>query len=342
MKRFQILSESGGDERIVGIVADLKAVFTGLARHCDAIRSFSDTDSAEFVKSVEAGGKNRKKFAAVSISPIDIAPELKEKLYDNCKTLIMTSATLRERDSFEFQKRSLGLEKNERIAEITVPSPFDYGRQALLVLPTDIAEPSATETYLKDLSDAVFDFIRAAGGGALVLFTSYKDLEKVSSFLAPKLEKSGIKSLTQGDAPREKLLADFKNDKNAVLFGTDSFREGVDIAGDALRLVIITRLPFNVPNEPVFHSRMEAIRNTGRDAFSEYAVPISVINFRQAFGRLIRTAADMGVVAVLDSRIVRKSYGKRFVESIPQCRIVRGRMRKVVGDAEDFFRSKIS
>ncbi len=335
---LSILSEARGDERTVGIVADLKAVFTSLARHCDAIRGFSDTGSAEFVKSIEAGGAKRKKFAAVSISPIDIAPELKERLYDNCKTLIMTSATLRERGSFQFQKRSLGLDESERTTELAVPSPFDYRRQALLVLPTDIEEPSATESYIRKLSGAVFDFIRVSGGGALVLFTSYQDLEKVSSSLAPRLEKTGIKSLTQGDAPREKLLADFKNDQNAVLFGTDSFREGVDIAGDALRLVAITRLPFNVPKEPVFQARMEAIRNIGKDAFSEYAVPISVIHFRQAFGRLIRTVADTGVVAVLDSRIVRKPYGKRFIESIPQCRVAKGGMSKVIGDTEDFFR----
>ncbi len=244
-KALAVLGESGGDET-VGITAELKAVFAGLVRHCDVIRSFADTGvSAGFVKSVEAGGKNGRKFASVSVSPVDIAPYLKEQLYDRCKTLILTSATLREKNGFGFQKRSLGLEENDRLAEIAVSSPFNHKRQTLLVLPDDLPGAESGEAHLKALSEAIFDLTRISRGGALVLFTSYQLLEKVSAALSPEIERLGLKVLTQGDAPRERLLADFKEDGNAVLFGTDSFREGVDIAGDALRLVIITALPFN-------------------------------------------------------------------------------------------------
>ncbi len=333
-----ILDESKSDEAVAGVIAELKAVLSGLTRHGEALGRFSGT-ADEFVKSVETGGKKgRKRFVAVSISPIDIAPELEKKLYDRCATLIMTSATLRVENSFGFQKRSLGFEENKRLNELAVPSPFDYKSQALLALPTDLPGPSEGGAHAKKISEAAFDLIRSSGGGAFVLFTSYQLLKKVSAALSPKLAGLGIKVLIQGDAPREKLLADFRADKNAALFGTDSFREGVDITGDALRLVIITRLPFHVPTEPVFQARMDAIRERGEDAFGNYAVPMAVINFRQAFGRLIRTTTDRGAVVVLDSRIVSRPYGRRFVESIPECRVVRGGIGEVVGEVEGFLK----
>ncbi len=339
-KALVVLDESGGDET-VGITAELKAIFAGLTRHSDVINSFASGDRAQtgFVKSVEAGGRNRRKFASVSISPIDIAPYLKERLYDRCKTLILTSATLREKDSFEFQKNSLGLWGNEKLTELAVPSPFDHKRQALLALPNDLPAPEATGAYYKSLARAVCDCVRASRGGALVLFTSYRLLKEVSMALTPELEGNGIRVLTQGDMPREKLLAEFKADGNAALFGTDSFREGIDIAGDALRLVVITGLPFNVPTEPVFQARMEAIKQSGKDAFRHYAVPVAVINFRQAFGRLIRTATDRGAVAVLDSHITRKPYGRRFIDSIPRCGTLEGPFETVASELKKFFDS---
>lgn len=337
-KALAVLDESGGDET-VGITAELKAVYKGLTRHSDVICGFAASGGAQtgFVKSVEAGKRNRRKFASVSISPIDIAPYLKERLYDKCKTLILTSATLREKESFEFQKNSLGLGENERITELAVPSPFDHKRQALLALPNDLPAPEAASGYVKRLSEAVCGCVRVSHGGALVLFTSYRLLREVSAAVSPELEGLGIKVLTQGDAPREKLLADFKADGNAALFGTDSFREGVDIAGDALRLVVITGLPFSVPTEPVFQARMEAIRRAGGDAFNQYAVPMAVISFRQAFGRLIRTATDRGAVVVLDSRITRKAYGRCFIDSIPECEMVEGDFETVVSGVKKFF-----
>ncbi|QMU56534.1 MAG: hypothetical protein GKS04_05270 [Candidatus Mycalebacterium zealandia] len=339
-KALAVLDSEGGDET-VGIVAELKAVFAGIDRHSAVIRGFAAGDSSQvnFVKSVEAGKRNRRKFASVSMSPIDIAPYLKERLYDRCKTLILTSATLREKDGFEFQKNSLGLRDNERITELAVPSPFDHKRQALLALPDDLPAPEATDVYSERLGRAIYDCVRASRGGALVLFTSYRLLKEVSVALAPELEGDGIRVLTQGDMPREKILAEFKADGNAVLFGTDSFREGVDIAGDALRLVVITGLPFSVPAEPVFQARMEAIKQSGKDAFNQYAVPVAVINFRQAFGRLIRTATDRGAVAVLDSRITRKHYGRHFINSIPQCGTLEGHFETVVRELKKFFDS---
>lgn len=320
------LADVGADD--AALVSELKAALNGLVRLADVAGLFAGAESfEEFVKSVEIRRRGKKVFTAVSLSPIDIAAQLK-KIYAKYGTVIMTSATLTAEGGFDFQKRSLGLTENHRLSELAVPSPFRYEDQALLALATDVPEPSR-ENHTEKLTEAVFDCVTAAGGGALVLFNSYQMLRKVSSALSPRLAEKGVKVLTQGDLPREKLLAGFKSDENSALFATDSFREGVDIAGNALRLVVITRLPFRVPDEPVFQARMEAITAAGGDAFSRYAVPMAVVGFRQGFGRLIRAATDKGAVAVLDSRIVSKGYGKRFVESVPKCRTVRAPSEKV-------------
>lgn len=333
------LGESGGDDAIAGIVAELKAVLNGLERFGEVADCFADPDVfAGFVKSVEVRRRRKNAFTAVSISPIDISPQLKDNLYSKYGTVILTSATLAVEGSFDFQQSSLGLSDNERLGKLAVPSPFRHRKQALLIIPSDLPDPGAGEVHFEKLSKAVLGCVRVSNGGALVLFTSYEMLKKVSASLSAKLARLGIKALIQGDSPREKLLADFRADKNAALFATDSFREGVDIAGDALRLVVITRLPFRVPNEPVFQARMEAIEANGRDAFGSYAVPMAVVSFRQAFGRLIRTATDRGAVAVLDSRIVRRRYGKRFIESIPRCPTASGGLDEALRQAGDFFR----
>ncbi len=335
------LDHAEEDRGFAGVAAELKAAKKFLEGHIEAAGKFSDkSDGDGLVKSVrvEKASQSHAVSVELAIAPLDIVRHLKDKLYEGCQAVIMTSATLRVEGRFDFQRQALGVEANERFRELAVPSPFDYGKQALFAIATDLPEPSQAERYVDSLAEAVLASITAAGGGALVLFTAHDLLRKISHRLSPRLTEQGITPLTQGEQSRERLLEAFIADSNSALFATDSFREGVDVVGDALRLVIITKLPFNVPTEPVFEARKEAVRRAGNNAFSEYAVPLAVISFRQAFGRLIRATTDRGAVIVLDSRIDGKPYGRRFRASVPPCRTVTGPLKRVIREVEALFR----
>ena len=177
-------------------------------------------------------------------------------------------------------------------------------------------------------------------GGAFILFTSYDLLNRVYQALSPKLASMGLTSLKQGETGRHALLTQFRKEGNAVLFGTDSFWEGVDVKGEALRLVIIARLPFQVPTEPVQQARAEKIKADGGDPFRDFSVPQAVIKFRQGFGRLIRSRDDRGAVLILDRRVLNKSYGRIFLRSLPDTEIVKGTSCEIFDGLERFFRSK--
>ncbi len=331
------------NEAAASVDAELAVAERFLKEHIEAADLFSEPDAGDrLVKSVQVEQKAKEVFVELSIAPLHIEPHLREKLYESCKTVVMTSATLRVDDDFDFQKRALGIDGRERFRELAVPSPFDHREQALFVMVTDLPEPShrthdTYDAYAERLAEAVLQSVTAAGGGALVLFTAHSMLRKISGILSPRLRAKGITSFTQDEQSRERVLEAFKSDTDSVLFATDSFREGVDVAGDALRLVVITKLPFRVPTEPVFEARCEA---AGQRAFHDYSIPLAVVDFRQAFGRLIRTKTDRGAVVVLDSRIVGKSYGRRFLDSIPSCRTVQGSLEMIHQEVGEFFRSR--
>jgi predicted DnaQ family exonuclease/DinG family helicase len=291
-----------------------------MLRECTAdLGSLLIVDEDSRVYWIEKGGKKGVKGGSLNATPVDVAPFLEEILLSNLRTGIFTSATLRVMDSFDFFLRSTGLDQmGHRFGDcLALPSTFYYEDQSMVAVPTFLPDPRH-DTYRERLADILHKTIPALRRGTLVLFTSISLLDYCYNRLKEDLEKEGILCLGQGiDGTREQITQRFKEERSSVLFGTDSFWQGVDIPGEALEVLIFTRLPFSVPNEPLSQAIEENIRKRGGDPFMEYFLPGAVMKFRQGFGRLIRSTRDMGVVLVMDNRIMRQRYGRAFVESLP-------------------------
>ncbi len=255
---------------------------------------------------------------SLSASPLSVAELLKERLFSAMPTVILTSATLAADDSerFVFLRRRLGLDGG--LAQ-RLDSPFDYATQARLLLNQSPIDPNGPR-YEQAVASWLAEYLATADGGCFALFTSYRQLQAVHDLVRPSLDRTNRFVLRHGDGMgRAQMLDLFKRVGNAVLFGTSSFWEGVDVPGDALRHVVITKLPFEVPNHPVVEARHNEILKRGGNPFMERSVPEAIIRLKQGFGRLIRTRTDTGTVAILDHRILTKAYGRYFLKALPPC-----------------------
>lgn len=283
-------------------------------------------------------GRGKGLITSLCQAPLEVADSLNKALYERFRTLVMTSATLTVAGAFGYYHSRVGLDRVEpgRLVELCLDSPFDYQQQALVAVPNDLPEPGKPG-FAEAVRDAVEKAVLASGGRSFVLFTSYALLRQVHEELSPVLEAQRLRCLRQGSENRHRLLKRFAEDESSILFGTDSFWEGVDVPGRSLEQVIIARLPFKVPTEPVLEARAQAIEARGGDSFMEYTVPQAVIRFKQGFGRLIRHRNDRGVVLILDTRVVRRGYGRMFLRSLPPARVVKGNSEQVFAEVGKFF-----
>lgn len=271
--------------------------------------------------------------------PLDLAPTLRSLLFDRVKTVALTSATLATGGDFSFLSSRIGLGGGDSpitLAEV-FPSPFDYGAQCLLGVPEDVPDPREDEAgHDAAIVDVVHDLAFAGDGGIFVLFTSHAALRRAATTLRSVLGDR-FPILVQGDGQRDHLLRRFRETGNAILLGTDSFWEGVDVPGRALRSLVLAKLPFKVPAEPITAARLERIAEQGEDGFSGYLLPHAALKLKQGFGRLIRSAHDVGVVVLLDRRVVTKRYGMMLLEGLPPADRVIGPWSQVRSKCEDFF-----
>ncbi len=328
------------DPPMLGEAQQLAAYGRRLERAANALsEGTSETLAANTVRWIQIDAENDN-ILRVTRCPLDVGKPLAEWLFGQLKTVVMTSATLAVQKQFDYLFGRLGLNEVDpnRLEALSLDSPFDFESQALLAMVEDLPTPDQHE-----YNDACVNFLehllKATRGRAFVLFTSFFALDYVHKKLEKILREQGLTPLRQGTATRTQLLDRFKADRSSVLFATDSFWEGVDVPGDALECVILTRLPFRVPTEPIQQARSEAIEENGGNSFMDYSVPQAVIKFRQGFGRLIRRRTDRGVILVLDKRILTKRYGKYFLNSLPRLNVVKGPQRGVYLSVQRFFNS---
>ncbi len=287
-------------------------------------------------KTNSSGGKTM--YPVFVQTPLSIAHTMNSGVFEPLSSVVCTSATLRTSNSFNFwlKRSGAGLVDEDRLYCADFPSPFRYNTNVMLVVPTDIPLPDSS-SFQQIIEESIVKYIKSSSGRALILFTSYESLRSACDYARNELKSDGITVLKQGEDDRFRLLEKFKEDTTSVLFATSSFWEGVDVPGESLSHVIIVKLPFCVPNDPVFSARCEALERAGGNSFMELSVPDAIISFRQGFGRLLRRGTDRGVVTVLDKRILVKMYGRQFLESVPQTKTCFEPMQETYARIERFL-----
>jgi ATP-dependent DNA helicase DinG len=334
------------DEALAPLLNEMRSVTRRLEASGDGLRRAltppADDDSVRWIEV-----RGRDKAVSVSSVPLDLAPILREDLFKRLDSTIVTSATLtassgtvaNDAHRFDFLTARLGLDDPELLPTTAVfPSPFEYDRQSMLVIPSDVPAPNVdADGHRRAVTRIVLDVAEASNGGLFVLFTSHREVRQ----LAVELRSRGVERqwplLVHGEESRDALLGRFRDSGQAILIGTASFWEGVDVPGDALRGLVIAKLPFRVPTEPVTAAQCEAIEARGGNSFAEYMLPHASLRLKQGFGRLIRTGTDRGVVVVADPRIVTKRYGRGLLEALPPARRAIGRWRELVDRVREFY-----
>lgn len=310
-------------EDLVGVLSSIYRRFSEIYLNLNAMVFKPDN---QYVYWVEANPNTHK--IAINAAPLHIGSLMQKYLWHEKTSIILTSATLTAAGEFGYIRGRL---MAEEAYEMTVGSPFDYENSALLYIANDIPEPSDRQGHQRAVEQAIIRLAQATGGRMLVLFTSYDQLKRTSQFVGPQLARNDIRVYEQGGgASAHAILESFREDERAVLMGTRSFWEGVDVPGQALSVVVIAKLPFDVPTDPIIAARSE----TFEDPFNEYSLPEAILRFRQGFGRLIRAQSDRGVVAILDRRILSKRYGKLFTSSLPTCTVQVGSLTELPRSAE--------
>jgi len=332
-------------EGVASLLSEIRGVARRLEGAGDALQRAlvpAPGDEASLVRWLEVRGRDRN--VAATAVPLDIAPILREDLFKRVTTAVITSATLASGDRFAFVRAQLGLDDDTLEATSAVfPSPFDYPRQALLAVPTDFPAPNVDPAgHLRCVLGATIDLATASDGGLFALFTSHRDVREVARELRARGVSDRWPLIVHGEEPRDVLLRRFRESGRAILLGTASFWEGVDVAGEALRGLVIAKLPFRVPTEPLTAARSEAIEARGGDSFKELMLPYATLRLKQGFGRLIRTGTDRGVVVLCDPRASTKAYGRGILAALPPARRLVAPWNVVLRELQEFYVSQES
>ena len=315
---------SDGHENLEDIMSDLSNLIRRFSEAEAASTGLINKPANDMIYWIEVNPRGEK--LSLNAAPLRVGPLVEKYLWHEKASVILTSATMTAHGEFEYIKNTLAADEADTLS---LGSPFDYESSTLLYIPNDIPEPNV-HGYQQAMDRALIATAKAIGGRMLVLFTSYAALKKTSQAITNALAQEDIYVFEQGDGTSPNvLLESFKSTERAVLLGTRSFWEGVDVPGDSLSMVVLTKLPFDVPSDPIIAARSELYENP----FNEFYLPETILKFRQGFGRLIRNASDRGIVAILDRRILTKQYGRLFLESLPQCTARQGALSQLAKEA---------
>jgi ATP-dependent DNA helicase DinG len=335
--RVREMVEDGFDD-FENVWGDLAAVFSRVDAALQFLKRVIDGEEPDEVFWVQVRRRAGRNQVGLNLTPLDVAPILEQTLFSRIGPVVMTSATLTVSGNFDFFDRQLGMDSlsDRDVRHGTYPTPFDLRKQMRLAVLDSLPDPGR-QGFTEALAGCVRDLALSAGGGALVLFTSYRTLSAVFERCSERLNAAGINIMQQGEAPRSLLLERFRADPDSVLFATDSFWEGVDVVGTSLRLVILARLPFPVPTDPINEARSQVLVQQGREPFYEDSLPRAVIRFRQGVGRLIRHRYDRGYAVICDGRVVRRSYGRTFLDSMGDVGVSRISLDELKVEMEQFL-----